>query len=510
MRTHPSGDRVRRAVVVVLDGLGIGAMPDAGTLRPGDRNAHTLVHLLDHCRPAHGGAEPELLLPALGALGLGVLCPHPALATGTALPVAVARARLGYEGADTYAGHQTMMGADFSRVAVARLAAHTGELVRALEEAGHKAEPLDGGPVLLVDGDVLVHDNLEADPGVNWNVSARLDDLPFERILSVARTVRAVAPVARVIAVGGHADGPLRSFVRQGEGGTTGLDTPASGFYRNGGLRVRHLGAPLDHTRQLPELAARAGAAVTLVGKAADILTCGSAVRRPAVRTDEVMAHTLDAVRAAGRREGAASGGDDGPALVVANVQETDLAGHQQDAARFGEVLREADAGLGLLVRELDRPGDVLIVTADHGNDPLIGHAFHTREYVPVLVLARGAPTGGREAGRAQPARTEPSRTEPDRAETGRAETDRTEPAATGTRRTETRNAASGAVLLPDAASLADVGATAARFLGIGDGPADANPDADANSNGDVTGGVPEDGPRAGPRGLAAGSPLPL
>ncbi|OEV29211.1 mutase [Streptomyces nanshensis] len=392
-------------------------MPDAGALRPGDRAADTLGQLLDHCRHVHGR---HLRLPALGALGLGLLRPHPALASRTALPVAVARARLGYDGADTYAGHQTMMGADFSRVGVARLGGHLTEVAQALERAGHKAVPLEGGPVLVVDGYVLVHDNLEADPGINWNVSARLADQPFERILAVARTVREVAPVARVIAVGGHSDRPLPAFVRQGDGGTAGLDTPATGFYRNGGLRVQHLGAPVDHSRQLPGLAARAGAAVTLVGKAADILACGSAVRRPAVRTDEVLAHTLSAVRAAGETGGT-------PALVVANVQETDLAGHQQDAVRFGAVLQEADAGLGALLRELDRPDDRLIVTADHGNDPAIGHAFHTREYAPVLIHRPG--TGG--SGAAAPA------------------------------------------VLPDAGSLADVGATAARFLGIGEGAAD-------------------------------------
>lgn len=415
-----SGSRAsaRRTVIVVLDGLGIGAMPDAGALRPGDVEADTLGHLLDRYRADHGR---HLRLPALGDLGLGLLRPHPALASRTALPVVAGRARLGYPGADTYAGHQTMMGADFSRVAVARLAQHLAEVTAALEQAGHKVESLGGEPVLVVDGNMLVHDNLEADPGINWNVSARLEDQPFERILAVARTVRATAPVARVIAVGGRSRSPLPDFVRHGDGGTVGLDTPASGFYRNGGLRVQHLGAPVDHARQLPELAARAGADVTLVGKAADILACDSAVRRPAVGTEEVLAHTVSAARHAGEADGT-------PALVVANVQETDLAGHQQDAARFGAVLEEADAGLGVLLRELDRPGDRLIVTADHGNDPVIGHAFHTREFVPMLVHRPGA-------GDADP------------------------------------------VLFPDAASLADVGATAARFLGIGtDGPTGGSP----------------------------------
>ncbi|MGW0289075.1 phosphopentomutase [Streptomyces tuirus] len=350
-------------VIVVVDGLGIGAMPDAGRLRPGDRQADTLGHILDHC--------PGLRLPAFTALGLGLVHPHPRLADDAPLPVAAGRAALGYPGADTFAGHQTMMGADFSRVTVAPLGEHLDEVTAVLRAAGHTVEPLGGGP-LLVDGVALVHDNLEADPGINWNVSARLDDLPFEDITAIARTVRTPAPVARVIAVGGHADGPLPGFVRPGDGGTVGLDTPACGFYRNGGLEVVHLGAPLDHTRQLPQLAARAGLPVTLVGKAADILRCGTAVRRPAVPTADVLRHTLRAAT--------------GDGLVVANVQESDLAGHQQETDRYGDVLRQVDEGLAELIALLDSPGDRLILTADHGNDPTIGHAYHTREYVPVLI----------------------------------------------------------------------------------------------------------------------------
>ena len=391
-----------KTVIVVIDGFGVGAMPDAGALRPGDLAADTCGHVLDHCREALGR---PLRLPALGALGLGLVHPHPDLAGRTRLPVAVGRAALGYPGADTFAGHQTMMGADFSKVTVARLGEHLGEVTAALEAAGHRVELLDGKPLLAVDGAVLVHDNLEADPGINWNASGRLEDLPFERILAIARTVRAVAPVARVIAVGGHAEKPLSAYVRPGDLGTVGLDTPASGFYTGGGLQVQHLGAELDHARQLPELAARAGIPVTLVGKAADILACEAAVRRPAVKTAEVLAYTLEAVRTGG-----------GDALVVANVQETDLAGHQQDTPRYGQVLEQVDAGLAALTALLDGPGDRLIVTGDHGNDPTIGHAYHTREYVPVLIHRPDAP---------------------------------------------------GLEYLPDAHSLADVGATAAVALGL-------------------------------------------
>lgn len=185
-----------------------------------------------------------------------------------------------------------MMGTDMSGTALALFSDHIDTVAAALSAAGHTARPLDDLPVLLVDGSAIVGDNLEADPGLGWNVSARLDDLPFEAVLAIARTVRAVAPAARVIAVGGHGPAPLPRAVRSGAGGTAGLDTPASGFYVNDGLRVAHLAVQIDHARQLPSRAAAAGLPVTLVGKAADIITCPPAEHRPAVETGEVLAQT--------------------------------------------------------------------------------------------------------------------------------------------------------------------------------------------------------------------------
>lgn len=372
------------AAILVVDGLGVGAMPDAGTLRPGDTAADTLGSLAAWSVRERGH---RLDIPHLTAAGLGVLRPdlQDAVRTsGTAHGArrTVRRAALGYPGADTFAGHQTMMGADMSHVTLCRVGERLPAVSAALREAGHRVERLRGTePLLVVDGAALVHDNLEADPGLNWNVSARMDDLDWQSILSIARVVRAVAPVARVIAVGGRADRPLARYVRPGPAGTLGLDTPASGFYRLGGLQVQHLGVDIDHTRQLPASAAAAGLPVTLVGKAADILVADGPLlhSRPGVDTDAVLADTLD---------GIARGG-----LTVANVQQTDLAGHQQDPGRYAELLERVDRALPALVGALGRDG-VLVVTGDHGNDPAIGHAFHTREYVPVLAVHGGDAPG--------------------------------------------------------------------------------------------------------------------
>lgn len=77
------------------------------------------------------------------------------------------------------------------------------------------------------------------------------------------------------------------------------------------------------------------------------------------------------------------------PRFICSNIQETDLAGHAQDVARYAERLQLVDGYLTHLMSLLDKD-DVLVVMADHGNDPTIGHSQHTRECVPLLVWRPG------------------------------------------------------------------------------------------------------------------------
>jgi len=371
-----------KAAIVVIDGLGVGAMPDAGTLRAVDATADTLGNVV-RCARLRESSGARVTLPNLAGLGLAALRPDLEMTAGQLPAEATARrSALGYPGADTFAGHQTLLGADMSHGVVARVSQYIDQLSDLLRSEGHDVTLLDGLPLLVIDGVALLHDNLEADPGINWNVSARLDEMPFDQLLDVGRLVRSIAPVARVIVVGGHSDRPLPASVRPGEDGTVGLDTPRSGFYRNGGLQVVHLGAHVEVARQLPSVAASAGMSVTLIGKATDIVETsaaspGTVVRLPGVETTQVLADITEAMHQDG--------------LIVANVQQTDLAGHQQDCARYFDVLTAVDAAIPAWLDCMD-VGDLLVVTGDHGNDPTIGHAFHTREYVPVLAAHKLQP----------------------------------------------------------------------------------------------------------------------
>ena len=364
---------MKRAIILVLDALGIGAMEDVSRSRPRDSGANTLLHLLEWAE--HERGRP-LSLPSLARLGLGEVLEHPALPKDADSPGAViGSAALGYPGADSYIAHQTMMGSDMTGIGLELFSESERTVAESLTAEGHEVRrALPDLPVLLVDECMVVGDNLEADPGLNYNVTGSLDLTDFDHILRVARIVRRLTPVSRVIAVGGvglDASG-LISKLRGGEGDVYGIDTPATGFYEREGLRVLHIGTDLDRSRQLPTLAARAGLPVTLVGKMADVIECPEAENLPCVPTEEVLATTLGAIRE--KPEG----------LIAVNVQEIDLAGHQQDPARCAHILALADRGVGRMVDVLV-PDDLLIVLGDHGNDPTVGHPFHTREYVPIL-----------------------------------------------------------------------------------------------------------------------------
>lgn len=356
----------RRAIILVLDGFGVGAAPDGG---PADAGMNTLAHI---------AAEAELHLPVLSSLGLGRLVPEalpavpdPRAAYGRLAPVHV--------GADTYMGHQELMGGGLSRVEFRLMEEIGADVAEALRSAGYAVEPLVAGQsMLLVDGVAVVHDNIEARARLNVNVTASLDDIDFEALTEIGQVVRRAINVSRVIVVGsrGYDVDRIRAHIVDRGDGHIGVDTPSLGVYSDH-YQVRHLGFELPIERQLPMRVKARGGDVVLLGKAADVVRCDGAVLENLVPTDDV----FDA--AARHLDGLSHG------LIVANVQETDLAGHEQDAARYARVLRTVDARLQELLDRLG-PDDVLVITADHGNDPTSGSSRHTREYVPVLVLGEG------------------------------------------------------------------------------------------------------------------------
>jgi phosphopentomutase len=363
-----------RAVLLVIDALGIGAMPDVGAMRPLDAGAHTLRSVLH--------ANPDIKIKTLLELGLGHLLEPPGHARNSVQSLAsYGVCQLAHPGADSYLGHQEIMGTIPKPPIVTLMRQASADIARRLTAAGYRVRcPLPGTDLLLVEEAIIIGDNLEADPGLNINLTVPTDLIDFQVALQIGQIVRGCVQVSRVIVFGGPGiDVPhILRHVYQRPNGQVGVDSPAVGVY-NENLRVQHLGYGVDPDRQAASICSRAGLQVILIGKMADLITCPGAKKDAVVPTAEVMQAVQ--VEFLAMQKG----------LVAATVQESDLAGHGGDARRFGSVLEAADQGAAALLPEIGEQ-DLLVVCADHGNDPFVHVGQHTREQTPLLLYRRGRP----------------------------------------------------------------------------------------------------------------------
>jgi phosphopentomutase len=244
----------------------------------------------------------------------------------------------------------------------------------ALARAGPRVVAAGPGvSALWVDGAMVVGDNLESDPLQTYHTVASVEDVDYERIVEVATIVRNVARVRRIVAMGGRGfrAADVRRCVERRPTGQCGVNNVALGLYTSRYM-VRHLTQGTRPEVQVSTLMQRAGWPVSLVGKMADVITCEGAYRAPHVPTADVLDETCRALERQPR------------GLIAVNIQETDLAGHDQSAQRYAACLVQSDAGIGRILASL-RERDLFIITGDHGNDPTIGHDKHTREFTPLL-----------------------------------------------------------------------------------------------------------------------------
>ncbi|KUL92685.1 hypothetical protein DK26_27665 [Bosea sp. WAO] len=360
-----------RVIILVLDALGLGALPDVHLVRPNDVGSNTLKHVVQ----ASGG----LSLPNLERLGLGTVAPDSGLRIEPN-PIAVhGVCNLGYKGADTYLGHQVIMGSRVPDVPEELFEVVRDDVAAALRRAGHHVEPAgEGLAALFVDGKMICGDNLESDPLQTYHCVGSIDDMPYEEIVKVGEILRSVARVRRIVAMGGYGfrAADIRRCTERRPTGQCGVNNVALGLYTSNYV-VRHLTRGTKPDVQVPTILKKAGYEVELLGKVADVITCDGAHKEPHVLTQPV----LDATYASMAR--VRSG------LIAINIQETDLAGHDESAERYAACLRLADEGIGKMMAMMSSR-DLLIVTGDHGNDPTIGHDKHTREFTPLLVWTPG------------------------------------------------------------------------------------------------------------------------
>ncbi len=349
-----NGTQARRAVVLVIDACGVGALPDAAAY--GDEGTNTLVHLAD----AVGGLQ----LPALQALGLGSIVPVRGVPP-SADPAIHGRLHALGPGKDSISGHWELMGVVAERALPTYPQGFPAQVVSLLERAsGHALicnRPDNGlaaieefGPEHLRTGALILYTSQDS----VLQLAAHVERVPAEELY------RACA-AAREVMRGEHAVGRVIARPFTGEPGA---------FVRTDGRRDFALEPPArSYLQELGD----AGVRVHGVGKIGDLFAgVGVSVRHEAATN----ARALQIVEELLAQPG---GG-----LVFANLIETDqVYGHRKDAEGFARALREIDARVGAMLERL-REGELLIVTADHGVDLAHPGTDHTREYAPLLAVS--------------------------------------------------------------------------------------------------------------------------
>jgi phosphopentomutase len=348
---------MKRAIVVVMDAVGAGALPDATDF--GDpADANTLAHLAE----AVGGLE----LPVLGSLGLGNIVAIDGVA---AVAEPVIHGRLGAEGAgkDSTAGHWELMGVVSAVAQPTYPDGFPEELVGRLEDAtGHTFccnRPYSGIDVIndfgahhLQTGELILYTSADS----VLQIAAHTGKVPLEELYRTCRVARELTDVGRVIA---------RPF--EGEPGA---------FVRTADRKDLALAPP---GRSALDALQEAGVPVHCVGKTRDLFAgVGVSDALPGATNELALANTTRLI-----------GEADGPSLIFTNLIETDqIYGHRKDTAGFAAALRGIDAAVGEWLGLLG-DDDLLILTADHGVDPYAPHTDHTREHVPLLAVAPGRPS---------------------------------------------------------------------------------------------------------------------
>ena len=344
---------MRRVFLVVLDSLGVGALPDAE--RFGDVGANTLDHLIE----AAGGLDaPNLCELGLGNIAGVTRVPAVALPAG-----AFGRMAERSPGKDTSTGHWEMLGCPldtafptfpdgFPPEIIEPFLARTG-LAGVL---GNK--PASGTEILVELGEEhlrtgfpIVYTSADS----VFQVAAHVERFGLERLYEVCEVAREILDpynVGRVIA---------RPFV--GEPGA---------FQRT--YDRRDFSMPPPRETVLDALIA-SDVPVVGIGKISDIFA-GRGVSE-SVHTEgnaDGMRATCEAARTLEK------------GLVFVNLVDFDmLYGHRRDAVGYRRALEAFDVELGTL-RSLLRDDDLLLLSADHGNDPTFTeNTDHTREYVPIL-----------------------------------------------------------------------------------------------------------------------------
>jgi len=357
----PTSFPFNRVLLIVLDGAGIGAMPDAPEW--GDAGADTFGHILES-RPVR--------LPNLQRYGLGNIRPLRGVPPLDQLNGSYGRCALRSNGKDTTTGHWEMAGIILDRAfptypngfpssvidkfvrdtsvpgILGNIPASGTEIIKVLGEEHVKT----GKPIVYTSADSV------------FQIAAHEGVIPLERLYEICE-------IARGILDGEHRVGRVIARPFLGEPGA---------FYRT---ENRHdYAVPPPRENLLPALGDEE-LDVVCIGKIASIYdSMGVTQDLTAKNNEQSIDQTIKALH------------DSTRGLIFSNLVDFDmLYGHRRDTEGYAKALEHFDSRLPEIESAM-RDDDLMMITADHGNDPTFPGSDHTREYAPLLVYGKTSRPG--------------------------------------------------------------------------------------------------------------------
>ena len=353
--------KANRVILIVLDSVGIGHLPDAHLY--GDEGSNTLGHIVAQI--------PDIKIPNLIQLGLGNIDMENALPKTEHPQAAYGKAAEMSAGKDTTTGHWEIAGTILEKpfptfpdgfpisfmekfeaaIGIKTLGNYSASGTAIIDDLGDE-HVQSGFPIVYTSADSV------------FQIAMHEDVIPIEKQYEICQIARNMLigeyEVGRVIA---------RPF------------TGTSGNYTRTSRRKDFATLPPDN---ILDAIQNQGKEVLGIGKIYDIFA-GKGITR-SVKTannQEGILTTISAIK-----------DDNKASLIFTNLVDFDMHfGHRRDVPGYAACLEEFDPCIPEILAAMDED-DVLIITADHGNDPTWTGTDHTREYIPILIYGQSIPAG--------------------------------------------------------------------------------------------------------------------
>jgi len=354
-------DFFNRITLIVLDGAGIGAMPDAPDW--GDAGSDTFGHICE---------SRQLSLPNLQSLGLGNIRPLSRVAAVEKARGNYGKCALKSNGKDTTTGHWEMAGIILERAFPTYPNGFPQSIIDQFVSRTHVPGilgniPASGTEIIKRLGEEHVN---TGKPIVYTSADSVFQIAAHEEVIPLVSLYK-ISEIARGILRGEHEVGRVIARPFLGEPGS---------FYRT---ENRHDYAVPPPRENLLPLLSENGLDVVCIGKIASIYdSAGVTQDLTAKNNGQSIDQTIRALQEKTR------------GLIFSNLVDFDmLYGHRRDTEGYARALEHFDSRWPEIENAMD-DDDLAIITADHGNDPTYPGTDHTREYAPLLVFGKGARQG--------------------------------------------------------------------------------------------------------------------